>query len=68
MKAWSVNWKTNCMEIEVDEGTKVFHCQYSPKLVHEFLGGYIFMSMRSLDRNEALDSEMFFKLTGGWVS
>lgn len=40
---------------------------YSPKLVHEFLGGYIFMSMRSLDRNEALDSEMFFKLTGGWV-
>lgn len=67
MKAWSVNWKTNCMEIEVDEGTKVFHCQYSPKLVHEFLGGYIFMSMRSLDRNEALDSEMFFKLTGGWV-
>lgn len=66
MKAWSVNWETNSLEIELEEGKQVFSCQCSPKLVHEFLGGYIFMSMRSLDRNEALDDELFFKLTGGW--
>ena len=35
------------------------------RLVHEFIGGYIFLSMRK-DVNAPLDDEMFYKLTGGW--
>lgn len=48
-----------------------FYCDiYSNKLIfqviHEFIGGYIFMSMRSKDANQQLNQEMFHKLTGGW--
>uniref|UniRef100_A0A915PHM9 PH domain-containing protein n=1 Tax=Meloidogyne floridensis TaxID=298350 RepID=A0A915PHM9_9BILA len=35
-------------------------------VVHEFIGGYIFMSLRSKDQNQTLDEEGFHKLTGGW--
>ncbi|KAH0620232.1 hypothetical protein JD844_020296 [Phrynosoma platyrhinos] len=37
------------------------------KVVHEFIGGYIFLSTRAKDQNESLDEEMFYKLTSGWV-
>lgn len=37
------------------------------KVVHEFIGGYIFLSMRSKDANQSLNEDMFHKLTGGWV-
>uniref|UniRef100_A0A1I7ZYZ7 FERM domain-containing protein n=1 Tax=Steinernema glaseri TaxID=37863 RepID=A0A1I7ZYZ7_9BILA len=37
------------------------------KVVHEFIGGYIFLSMRSKDQNQALNEELFHKLTGGWA-
>ena len=36
------------------------------KLKHFVLGGYIFMSMRSKESNQALNSELFHKLTQGW--
>lgn len=32
----------------------------------EYIGGYIFLSMRSSDKNQNLDEELFHKLTGGW--
>uniref|UniRef100_A0A673ZN85 FERM domain containing kindlin 1 n=1 Tax=Salmo trutta TaxID=8032 RepID=A0A673ZN85_SALTR len=35
------------------------------KVVHEYIGGYIFLSTRSKDQNETLDEELFHKLTGG---
>lgn len=34
-------------------------------MVHEYIGGYIFLSTRSKDQNETLDEELFHKLTGG---
>ena len=37
------------------------------QVVHEFIGGYIFLSMRSKETNQNLNEEMFHKLTGGWV-
>lgn len=35
------------------------------KVVHEYIGGYIFLSTRSKDQNETLDEDLFHKLTGG---
>lgn len=35
------------------------------KVVHEFIGGYIFMSTRSREKSETLNQELFHKLTGG---
>lgn len=37
------------------------------KVVHEFIGGYIFCTMRSKEHSTTLDQEMFHKLTGGWT-
>jgi len=69
IKAWSVNWDTNHVVIELAEDDKTikFSCsKFSPKLVHELIGGYIFLSMRTKDADETLDDEKFFRLTGGW--
>nr|CAB3245797.1 fermitin family homolog 2 [Phallusia mammillata] len=68
MKAWSVNWDTNQVIVELEEEQNImFACtRFSPKLVHELIGGYIFLSMRTRDADETLDDEKFFKLTGGW--
>lgn len=35
------------------------------KVVHEFIGGYIFMSTRSREKSNTLNEELFQKLTGG---
>ena len=37
------------------------------KVIHEFIGGYIFLSMRSKESNQQLNQELFHKLTGGWA-
>lgn len=68
IKAWNVNWEIKCMMIQFHDGNVVFSCLSSDcKVVHEFIGGYIFMSMRSKETNQTLNEEMFHKLTGGWV-
>lgn len=68
MKAWNVNWGIKCMMIQFSDENVVFSCQSADcKVVHEFIGGYIFMSMRSKETNQTLNEEMFHKLTGGWV-
>ncbi|XP_034481805.1 unc-112-related protein [Drosophila innubila] len=67
MKAWNVNWGIKCMMIQFHDENVVFSCQSADcKVVHEFIGGYIFMSMRSKDNNQTLNEELFHKLTGGW--
>lgn len=67
MKAWNVNWGIKCMMIQFHDENVVFSCLSSDcKVVHEFIGGYIFMSMRSKDNNQTLNEELFHKLTGGW--
>jgi kindlin 2 len=69
MKAWNINWETKHMMIQFDDDKSVIFNCLSPdcKVVHEFIGGYIFLSMRSKDANQSLNEEMFHKLTGGWV-
>ncbi|XP_077289345.1 unc-112-related protein-like isoform X2 [Arctopsyche grandis] len=68
MKAWNVNWKIKHMMVQFEEGNIIFSCQSADcKVIHEFIGGYIFLSMRSKEANQTLDEDLFHKLTGGWV-
>lgn len=68
MKAWNVNWEIKHMMIQCEEGNVIFACQSADcKVIHEFIGGYIFLSMRSKEANQTLDEELFHKLTGGWI-
>ncbi|XP_064484884.1 unc-112-related protein-like [Ornithodoros turicata] len=68
MKAWNVNWEVKQMMVQFEEDAHIaFSCLSADcKTVHEFIGGYIFLSMRSKDQNQALNEELFHKLTGGW--
>ena len=56
------------MMIQLGDDKKVIFKTLSAecKVVHEFIGGYIFLSMRSKDGNQTLDRELYYKLTGGW--
>jgi kindlin 2 len=65
MKSWNVNWEVQQFEIIFDEELFVFSCLYNcdAKILHEFLGGYIFLSMRSADKQNQLDESLFFQLT-----
>lgn len=69
MKAWNVNWETRHMMIQFeDDKNVIFQCLSADcKVIHEFIGGYIFLSMRSKETNQQLNQELFHKLTGGWV-
>ncbi|XP_054154484.1 unc-112-related protein-like [Oppia nitens] len=68
MKAWNVNWEVKQMLVQFEEEDVVFSCHSADcKVVHEFIGGYIFLSMRSKDQNQTLNEELFHKLTGGWI-
>ena len=66
MKNWNVNWETREMIISCEGDTVIFSVVGGDvRLVHEFIGGFIFLSMRK-DVNAPLDAETFYKLTGGW--
>lgn len=67
MKQWDVNWDKGQVTVEFDQNVIIaFRCvSCECKVVHEFIGGYIFLSTRSKDQNETLDEELFLKLTGG---
>ncbi|KAM9067805.1 fermitin family homolog 1 [Sarcophilus harrisii] len=67
MKQWNVNWEIRQVAIEFDQNVSIaFTCLSADcKIVHEYIGGYIFLSTRSKDQNETLDEELFHKLTGG---
>jgi len=69
MKAWNVNWETRHMMIQFeDDKNVIFQCLSADcKVIHEFIGGYIFLSMRSKESNQQLNQELFHKLTGGWA-
>jgi len=67
MKTWSVNWEIKQVQVAFEEEDLAFQCLTADcKVVHEYIGGYIFLSMRSGDKNQSLNEEMFHKLTGGW--
>ncbi|KAM4720746.1 fermitin family homolog 3 [Rhinophrynus dorsalis] len=68
MKQWNVNWDIRQVSIEFTEHINVaFTCVSAPcKVVHEYIGGYIFMSTRAKDGgSKGLNEELFHKLTGG---
>ncbi|XP_014243585.1 unc-112-related protein-like [Cimex lectularius] len=68
MKAWNVNWTAKMMMIQVEKDNVRFACLTADcKVVHEFIGGYIFLSTRSKESNQMLNEELFHKLTGGWA-
>jgi len=69
VKAWNVNWETGHMMVQLGSGENViFQCISAEcKVVHEFIGGYIFLSMRSKESSQVLNEELFHKLTGGWT-
>ncbi|XP_067104354.1 fermitin family homolog 3b [Osmerus mordax] len=67
MRQWNVNWDIRQVAIEFDENVNIaFSCVTADcKIVHEFIGGYIFMSTRSREQSDTLNEELFHKLTGG---
>lgn len=67
MKQWNVNWEIRQVAIEFDQNVSIaFTCLSADcKVVHEYIGGYIFLSTRAKDQNETLDEDLFHKLTGG---
>lgn len=68
MKSWSVNWEIKQVQVSFEEEDLAFQCLTADcKVLHEFIGGYIFLSMRSGNRNQILNEELFHKLTGGWI-
>lgn len=75
--SWYENSRSECIftwtvfmfqvAFEFDQNVSVaFTCQSCDcRVVHEYIGGYIFLSTRAKDQNETLDEELFHKLTGG---
>ncbi|CAL1537131.1 unnamed protein product [Lymnaea stagnalis] len=67
LQSWHVNWEVENVILDFDTEKVTFaSMECSCKTIHEFIGGYIFLSMRSTDKNQSLNEEMFHKLTGGW--
>ena len=67
LQTWHVNWENESVILNFEDGKVVFSpLECSCKTVHEFIGGYIFLSTRSRDRNQTLNEDLFHKLTGGW--
>uniref|UniRef100_A0A4W5N222 FERM domain containing kindlin 3 n=1 Tax=Hucho hucho TaxID=62062 RepID=A0A4W5N222_9TELE len=67
MRQWNVNWDIQQMAIEFNGNVNIaFSCVTATcKVVHEYIGGYIFMTTRIKEQAEVLNQELFFKLTGG---
>lgn len=64
MRSWNVNWESKQLRIDHEDEKLLFQCLSADlKIVHEFIGANIWLSLRS--ENEPLDVAMFVKLTGG---
>jgi len=64
MKSWNVNWESKQFEVIFDEDEIVFSCvNCDAKILNEFIGAYIYLSMRSPENNGSVDDDMFFQLT-----
>ncbi|PVD25709.1 hypothetical protein C0Q70_13369 [Pomacea canaliculata] len=69
LQTWHVNWENETVILAFEDEKVTFApIECSCKTVHEFIGGYIFLSTRSQDKNQSLNEELFHKLTGGWAS
>ncbi|KAM6970722.1 fermitin family homolog 3-like [Aplochiton taeniatus] len=67
MRQWNVNWDIQQVAIEFNGNVNIaFNCVTATcKIVHEYIGGYIFMSTRSREQSDTLNQELFYKLTDG---
>ncbi|XP_016326580.1 fermitin family homolog 3-like [Sinocyclocheilus anshuiensis] len=67
MRQWNVNWDIRQVAIEFNGNINIaFSCVNADcKVVHEYIGGYIFMSTRFRQQSDTLNEELFYKLTGG---
>ncbi|XP_017329570.1 fermitin family homolog 3b [Ictalurus punctatus] len=67
MRQWNVNWDIRQVAIEFDGNINIaFSCVTADcKIVHEYIGGYIFMSTRAREKSDTLNEDLFHKLTGG---
>uniref|UniRef100_A0A0N5A855 PH domain-containing protein n=1 Tax=Syphacia muris TaxID=451379 RepID=A0A0N5A855_9BILA len=68
MKKWHVNWEVRCLKVQFEDD----YIEFKPfsadcKVVHEFIGGYIFLQLRNKEQNQALNENLFHQLTGGWA-
>ncbi|VDN07026.1 unnamed protein product [Thelazia callipaeda] len=68
MKKWHVNWEIRHLKIQFeDEDVEFKPLSADCKVAHEFIGGYIFLSLRNKEQNQNLNEDLFHKLTGGWA-
>ncbi|KAM9469752.1 fermitin family homolog 3b [Clarias gariepinus] len=67
MRQWNVNWDIRQVAIEFDGNINIaFGCVDADcQVVHEYIGGYIFMTTRARQTSDTLNEELFHKLTGG---
>lgn len=64
MRSWNVNWESKQLRIDHEEEKLLLTCLSADlKIVHEFIGGNIWLSLRN--DKDPLDITMFVKLTGG---
>lgn len=67
MRSWNVNWDKHLVTIEFDDETVQFLPVHGTdsKCIHEFIGAYIFLAMRSTaimsDKNDLLRQELLFQ-------
>lgn len=67
MKTWRINWDSKLVSIESEDGEMSFSpLSADCKIPHEFIGGYVFLSMRSKNNNQTMNEDLFYKLTRGW--
>ncbi|CAM4941863.1 unnamed protein product [Rotaria socialis] len=74
MRSWNINWQNKLLNIEFDGETIEFLPLYDTdsKCIHEFIGAYIFLAMRSTaklsDNDDPLKQETLFQqLTAAYI-
>jgi len=66
MRSWSVHWENREVIVDFEEEKLAIKpLSADCKVFHEFIGGYIYLSMRSQDKNQSINEDMFYKLTSG---
>ncbi|UYV62427.1 FERMT2 [Cordylochernes scorpioides] len=62
MKTWDVKWEINRIKLQLEEEEVIFKCLSAGcKVIHEFLSGYICLSMRNKEKGHIIEKR-FLKL------
>ena len=64
MRSWNVNWENQLVTIEFDNELIEFLPLdgMNSKCIHEFIGAYIFLAMRTMsDNHELIHQEIIFQ-------